>query len=1017
MKEKQDILDAWITVEQFGEGNIDLKKGDNVKYKKLPTECKNWTTFFKNKIEEYKEYNKHSYKNFKNIGFTIFFDVFNFEKLINELFIKFHLFEEYREETKTKKFTYCVSFIVDEDSFKLVGTSLFYTMSGYIHRNKEFPEDIYEEEQQLSKQLAEFFEYDFEKGMLQIIEKEAKWSTKNYYEICADVTERDAFFHSFYIDDLILAKNSMSDNLNRYLFGFLGKKINLDSNKDSQLFNKEEIIKILQPKNYPLGRFPSNPKYALSLMQQIAVNIALNDNNDIRGVNGPPGTGKTTLLKDIFAELIVQQAFDICNLKNKHLEETEIYYKNGKIAKLSECIADKNILVASSNNGAVQNIVNELPLQKGIDAQFLDELLISDYFSDISNEESKNENWGTFSLEGGRRANIQKIIEVLKKMSDELFADNYVSNPGVYDDYMKQYNYVYSMREYAQNIADKNKNYFILQDKLKLKKETFHKELVIKEAENEKYFKQINAEISELILSIAKCEDNIKSLDDELVDSDEKLEELKSRSNLINKQQPFGFWFLKIIRHESVKAHLDKLSDVVELRKKAFEERSDLKKNYKKEQEKLLVLKTKHDNCINDKESTNKDFVSWKQKHIDDIDKLQCNLESLEKEIASSGIKMLNFEQSYSDLQQDNPWFGEDYRIAQSKLFIAAMAVRKQFLYENRKSLKASYNIWKNITDYAIPAKEHLIAWSWSWINFAIPIVSTTFASFNRMFKHMKNESIANLFIDEAGQATPQSAVGAILRSRRVMAVGDPAQITPVLSLSKAVMGLITSRYASFKKIENVVNGYSSVQTLIDEASQFGYKKRNGEWIGIPLWVHRRCLNPMFNISNVISYDCQMVLPNNMLQPGKGFWIDISGKSENKFVKEQAEWLKNKIKEEMDNKEIHPSIYVISPFKNVVDQLRKHLGKIGFSKMNVGTVHTFQGKEADIVYLVLGASWEETGAASWAVSEANLMNVSATRAKKEFYIIGDKALYRSLKSEVINQTLNILENHQKVSNS
>lgn len=62
----------------------------------------------------------------------------------------------------------------------------------------------------------------------------------------------------------------------------------------------------------------------------------------------------------------------------------------------------------------------------------------------------------------------------------------------------------------------------------------------------------------------------------------------------------------------------------------------------------------------------------------------------------------------------------------------------------------------------------------------------------------------------------------------------------------------------------------------------------------------------------------------------------------------------------------------------------------------VGTVHTFQGKEEDIVVMVLGADTEHRGAASWAASRPNLLNVALTRAKRRFYIVGDRTLWRTL---------------------
>lgn len=53
---------------------------------------------------------------------------------------------------------------------------------------------------------------------------------------------------------------------------------------------------------------------------------------------------------------------------------------------IPENIAENGVVVASSNNGAVQNIVNELPLIEGqIDEKFADEVKNADYFSKLAN--------------------------------------------------------------------------------------------------------------------------------------------------------------------------------------------------------------------------------------------------------------------------------------------------------------------------------------------------------------------------------------------------------------------------------------------------------------------------------------------------------------------------------------------------------------------------------------------------------------------------------------------------------
>ena len=257
------------------------------------------------------------------------------------------------------------------------------------------------------------------------------------------------------------------------------------------------------------------------------------------------------------------------------------------------------------------------------------------------------------------------------------------------------------------------------------------------------------------------------------------------------------------------------------------------------------------------------------------------------------------------------------------------------------------------------------------------------------------------------------------------MVVGDPSQIKPVLTLDSNTLSML-SRH--FGVTEKYLSASASAQTLVDAASQYGFYRKQDRsedsWIGIPLWVHRRCRYPMFTISNNISYDGFMV--QGLKRSGRTGWFDVGGRASGKYVEEQGEFLVRKLRELIErdpritNTEEKDVVYVITPFSNVAYQLSQKLQEIRFTRCdaqgkptNVGTVHTFQGKEAPIVFFVLGADRQSSGAARWAMSEPNMMNVAVTRAKEEFYIIGDRDLYLGLGCDVASETDRVIRQYKK----
>lgn len=222
MIEKYKILESWIMVEHLSEGDIGLNDKAILTLNDLQEQ--DFYSLFLHEIEK-KKWNQR-----QKGGVVVYFDIFKFQEVVDILRAEYGL-----EST-------------DED---------------------------FDETARDSAKFNAAMQNELLRHEVDIINCRMK--------ILGNIETEATNLHSFFIDDLEKAKKIEMVNLNAYLYGNKKECMNLDSKKDSVNFHPHLFEQILQPKNYPLGRFPSNTTYALSLMQQVAVLSVIG--NCILGLN------------------------------------------------------------------------------------------------------------------------------------------------------------------------------------------------------------------------------------------------------------------------------------------------------------------------------------------------------------------------------------------------------------------------------------------------------------------------------------------------------------------------------------------------------------------------------------------------------------------------------------------------------------------------------------------------------------------------------------------------------------
>lgn len=930
----------------------------------------------------------------------------------------------------------------------------------------------------------------------------------------ADTPAGPDFLNSFIMGDLgMVATRAADGDIGAALRAYLRPEAEIRT--DRRVDVRERVHAALTgtaPNVLPAGRWPSRPEHPLALSQQLAVTTALGmGDTGIMGVNGPPGTGKTTMLRDLIAALVVERAIRLAALADPNKAFTTQQFRwltqpyKRVITPLRRDLTGFEMVVASANNGAVQNVTDEIPAADAIDESWRDRAETVDYFPEIAtallapDPESDNRppdnaprGWALVAARLGNKANRNRFANAFWFHDPDPEADDVDAWDGMQRT-LKDYENAVPERPWSAAVADfraaidrvdairaeRSTVYRAVLRRTRIEDELAERRRSLADAatavttarqrhDDAVHVERTRADEAERIAAARQAEAErvarVRVADAEQLvaergarvhqlvrgrraDAEQAMRSREAElsrcwhAHATHQQTRPGWWprvrtfgaesgrwtrknawleaELRVARHDmdSAQRELEAAQRAVS----AAEQATDVARRDLDAARAVLVAGVPVPAFTHEPLVVARQAVAAAEARRtdalrvqDDVERalatVEAELVALEKELAHAHTVLGPYCPDagwWTDRERRElaaPWTDPVWNTARSDLFLAALALHKEFLRHTAatmiRNLRGAMDLVGGNAPDDVPADAARAAWQ--SLFFVVPVVSTTFASYARLFGHLGREALGWLLIDEAGQATPQNAVGALWRTKRAVVVGDPLQLEPITTLPFRAEQAIRKE---FGVDEQWLTSRTSVQRIADRLTDLGTWLPGDEdptWVGVPLTVHRRCDRPMFDIINTIAY-AGLMIDGTGTGSGARFdekyptlpeskWIDVAGTgAQGHWIPDEGRQL-DRILGTLDGLDFDMSeVMVIAPFRDVARQIGGRARR--YPGLTAGTIHTAQGKQADIVILVLGSAPDKPGARRWASSKPNLLNVVVSRAKRRLYVIANRRVW------------------------
>lgn len=286
-------------------------------------------------------------------------------------------------------------------------------------------------------------------------------------------------------------------------------------------------------------------------------------------------------------------------------------------------------------------------------------------------------------------------------------------------------------------------------------------------------------------------------------------------------------------------------------------------------------------------------------------------------------------------------------------------------------------------------------------------------------------EEIDLLIVDEAGQALPDISAASFALAKRALIVGDTDQIEPVWSIPASVDRSNLTLFDLLKDEQDYEQWLgsgmlaSSGNVMRLAQRQCHYHQFDQLQRGLYLTEHRRCFNDIVSYCNDLVYqgvleplrgNAKHEVPwgtmalQPVYSPSQSFGGSRGNPGEAVVI---AQWLveqhqallayarqQDKEFQVMDDANVlRRAIGIVTPFSKQAGLIRAELRKVGIEGLTVGTVHSLQGDERLIVLFssVYGENNKDSG--KFYDAGPNMLNVAVSRAKDAFIVFGDPNVF------------------------